>query len=118
MTDRFFPRMPIQNSRVVRPVSGRVFAWLAILAVGGTILSCGFMASARQHFQAVSMGYEREALRQQAVALENQVRKLDLERARISSPVELEKRARRQGLDRPAPPKESSPAPTSRYQGD
>jgi len=101
MTDRFFPDKKIRNARVVRPVSARVFVWLATLAVAGSILSCGFVISARQHFEAVNLGYEKEAIRLQEIQLDEKLRRLDLERARVSSPVELERRASEVGLRRP-----------------
>jgi hypothetical protein len=101
MTDRFFPEKQIRNARVVRPVSGKVFVWLAVIAIAGSLISCGFMISARQHFESVTAGYEKESLRQQRSVLEEQLRKLELDLARASSPVELERRARQAGLDRP-----------------
>ena len=101
MNNRFFPEKRIRNARVVRPVSGRVFVWLAVTAVVGSLISCGFMISARQHFEAVTVGYEKESLRQQRGALEAQLRRLELELAQASSPAQLERRARQLGLDRP-----------------
>jgi hypothetical protein len=101
MTDRYFPNKRIRNARVVRPVSARVFVWLATLAVAGSILSCGFVISARQHFEAVTLGYEKEAIRLQEIQLDEKLRRLDLEKARASSPVELERRAKEAGLGRP-----------------
>ena len=59
------------------------------------------MISARQHFESVNVGYEKESLRQKRVVLEEQLRELELDLARASSPVELERRARQVGLDRP-----------------
>ena len=101
MTNRFYFEKQIQNSRIARPVSGRVFAWLAIIAVAGALISAGFVISGRQHFEAVSIGYKSEELRQQAFQLEERLRQLELEYARVSSPVEVEQRAQRIGLLRP-----------------
>jgi len=101
MNNRFFPEKQIRNARVVRPVSSRVFVWLGVIAVVGSLICCGFMISARQHFEAVTVGYEKEALRQQRAALEDQLRKLELDLAQASSPIELERRARQLGLERP-----------------
>jgi hypothetical protein len=101
MTDRFFPRKQIRNSRVARPVSAHVFAWLAIIAVAGALISSGFVISAGQHFDAVKIGYESEELRRQAAQLEDRKRRLETERARESSPIEIERRATRLGLQRP-----------------
>jgi hypothetical protein len=101
MTDRFFLDKQIQNSQVARPVSGRVFAWLGIIAVAGALLSTGFVISARQHFEAISIGYQSEQLRREAVQLEEKRRQLELEYSRASSPVEIERRAQKIGLERP-----------------
>lgn len=101
MTNRFFLDKQIHNAQVARPVSGRVFAWLGIIAVAGALLSCGFVISARQHFEAISVGYQSEQLRRQAAQLEEKQRQLELEYARASSPVEIERRAQKMGLEHP-----------------
>lgn len=101
MTNRFYPEKQIRNSQVARPVSGRVFVWLTIITVAGTLLSCGFVISARQHFDALSIGYESEDLRRQAFQLEEKQRQLELEYARATSPIEIEKHARKIGLEQP-----------------
>jgi hypothetical protein len=101
MTSRFIPTKPIRNSSVKRPVSVRVFVWLAIFAVAGTLICSGFVISARQHFEAVSIGYKSEELRQQEAQLQEKVNRAELERSRIISPVEMEKRALKLGLVRP-----------------
>jgi hypothetical protein len=101
MTSRFYLDKQIQNTQVARPVSGRVFTWLGVIAVAGTLLSCGFVISARQHFEAISIGYQSEQLRRQAGQLEEKQRQLELEYARASSPVEIERRAQKMGLERP-----------------
>jgi len=101
MTDRFFPEKQITNEPVVRPVSSRVISWLAAIGVGGALLSCGFVISARQHFQAISIGYQSEELRRQSAQLEEKLRQLELDYARASSPGEIEKRALKLGLERP-----------------
>jgi hypothetical protein len=101
MTSRFFPDKQIQNAKVARPVSGRVFTWLGVVAMAGALLSCGFVISARQHFEAISVGYQSEQLRRQAAQLEEKQRQLELEYARASSPVEIERRAHKMGLEQP-----------------
>jgi len=101
MTSRFYLDKHIQNAQVARPVSGRVFAWLGVVAVAGALLSCGFVISARQHFEAISIGYESEQLRRKASQLEEKQRQLELEYARASSPVEIERRAQKIGLEQP-----------------
>jgi hypothetical protein len=101
MSDRFFPDKQITNEPVARPVSTRVMGWLAAIGVAGALLSCGFIISARQHFEAISVGYESEQLRRQSAQLEERLRQLELEYARASSPVEIERRAQKLGLERP-----------------
>jgi len=101
MTDRFFPDKRIENAPVARPVSRRVLAWLGIVVVAGALLSCGFVISAREHFEAISLGYQSEELRQKSSQLEEKLRQLELEYARAASPVEIEKRA--QKIRRPTP---------------
>jgi hypothetical protein len=104
MTDRFFPEKQISNVPVVRPVSSRVMGWLAAIGVAGALLSGGFVISARQHFEAISVGYQSEELRRQSAQLEERLRQLELEYARASSPVEIERRAQKLGLVRPDKP--------------
>ena len=101
MTDRFFPEKHISNVPVARPVSSRVMGWLAAIGVAGALLSCGFVISARQHFEAISVGYQSEELRRQSAQLEERLRQLELEYARATSPVEIERRAQKLGLVRP-----------------
>ena len=101
MTNRFYPDKQIRNTQVARPVSSRIFVWLTVLALVGALLSCGFVISARQHFATISTGYENEELRRQAAQLEEKRRQLELEYARLASPVEIEKRAQKVGLAQP-----------------
>lgn len=101
MADRFFPDKRIENAPVARPVSRRVLTWLGVVVVAGGLLACGFIVSARQHFEAISLGYQSEELRRQSAQLEEKLRQLELEYARAASPVEIEKRAHKIGLERP-----------------
>lgn len=110
MTDRFFPDKQISNVPVARPVSSRVMGWLAAIGVAGALLSCGFVISARQHFEAISVGYQSEELRRQSAQLEERLRQLELEYARASSPVEIERRAQKLGLGRPDKKTSDNPA--------
>ena len=114
MTDRFFPDKQIQNARVARPVSGRVVAWLMIIAVAGALVSGGFVISAGQHFEAVQLGYQSEEMRREAMELDEKLRQLELQYARASSPVEIEKRAQKIGLERPKPKAKEAKAKTIR----
>jgi|SRR5580704_18778036 hypothetical protein len=98
MADRFFSAREIRNAHVTRPVSGEVFVWLSAIAIAGTLISCSFLVSARRHFEAVKLGYEREKLRDQATGLERNLERLELERDKVSSLEEIKKRATRAGL--------------------
>ena len=117
MTDRFFPNKQIQNARVARPVSGRVIAWLTIIAIAGALVSGGFVISAGNHFEAVQLGYQSEELRRQATELDEKLRQLGLQYARASSPVELEKRAQKMGLERPKPKTKEAKAHDAKTNG-
>jgi hypothetical protein len=90
-----------------------VFAWLGVVAVAGALLSCGFVISARQHFEAIAIGYQSEQLRRQAAQLEEKQRQLELEYARASSPVEIERRAQKMGLEHPQAKSQDSRAPNN-----
>jgi len=86
--------------------------------VAGVLLSCSFVIAARQHFQAISIGYQTEELRKQATQQEEQVRQLELEYSRAASPFEIEKRAGEMGLIRPeGKPGKASPAPSKAGRG-
>jgi len=114
MADRFYPVKQIQNETVARPVSARVLGWLAAIGVAGALLSCGFVLSARQHFEAISVGYQSEELRRQSFQLEERLRQLELDYARASSPVEIERRAQKLGLERPDKKEGDKAATTNR----
>lgn len=101
MNKGFFPYKPIPNSGVARPVNTRVFVWLGVMLVVGALIASGFVISARNHVESVSLGYETEELRREAARLDERLRQLELELARASSPVEIEKRATKLGLRRP-----------------
>jgi len=100
MTDRFFPDKQITNETVARPVSSRVVGWIVAISVAGALLGCGFVISARQHFEAISVGYQSEEMRRQSDLLQERLRQLELEYARAASPVEIERRAQKLGLER------------------
>lgn len=118
MTDRFFPDKRITNEPVARPVSARVMGWLAAIGVAGALLSGGFVLSARQHFESISVGYQSEELRRQSAQLEERLRQLELEYSRASSPLEIERRAQKLGLEQPdrkAPDKPDNMNPNGRH---
>jgi hypothetical protein len=101
MNSRFIPEKRIPNARVARPVSRRIFGWLSIIALAGTFISAGFIISARQHIEAVSLGYKSEPMRNEARELEERLHQLELEYARVTTPFEVAKKAEKLGLERP-----------------
>ncbi|HEY6330101.1 MAG TPA: hypothetical protein VI756_12250 [Blastocatellia bacterium] len=98
MYNKYRSSRHFQNAPVTRPVSSKVFVWLSAIAIVGTLLSCSFLISARRHFQAVELGYQKESLRGQAAALEKRVESLELERDRAGSVGEIKKRADHVGM--------------------
>jgi len=110
MADRFFPDKQISNVAVARPVNSRVVSWVAAIVIAGALLSCGFVISARQHFAAVSVGYQSEDFRRQAEQLEERLRQLEMEYSLASSPLEIERRAHKLGLARPEKKMADKPA--------
>ena len=101
MNTRLLLGKPIQNTRVERPVSSRIFSWMAVVTLIGVFLGSALVISAFQHFESINLGYKTEHFRQQSKELTDNVRKLELERSRIGSPVELERRAKAIGMKRP-----------------
>ena len=102
MADRFYPNKEINNAPISRPVRARVFLWLIAIAIAGTLVSAGFVISARQHFRALEIGYQSEELRREAIQLEAKKRQLEMERTRAASRLELEQKARKLGMERAA----------------
>ena len=100
MTDRFYPNKEINNAPISRPVRARVFLWLIAIAVAGTLVSGGFVISARQHFRALEIGYQSEELRRKAIQLKAKKRQLEMERARAASRLELDQQALKLGMER------------------
>jgi hypothetical protein len=115
MSGRLFTHRRVHNARVSRPVSRRVFVWLALVGVAGILIAGAFVIGARNHFEAVTLGYEGEDLRRQASQLEEKRRQLELERARAASPETVEREARKMGLARP---RQRSDESSDRTRGD
>jgi hypothetical protein len=110
MAYQYYRDKGIRNARVHRPISIRVFRWLTVITIAGVLLSCAFVIAARQHFQAISTGYQTEELRKHASQLDERVRQLELEYSRAASPFEIEKKAAELGLTRPEGNPGKSPA--------
>jgi hypothetical protein len=110
MAYQYYRDKGIRNASVHRPISIRVFRWLTVITIAGVLLSCAFVIAARQHFQAISTGYQTEELRKHASQLDERVRQLELEYSRAASPFEIEKKAAELGLTRPEGNPGKSPA--------
>jgi hypothetical protein len=118
MTGRFFPDKQINNARVRRPISARVFVWLTVIAVAGAIVAAGFVISARQHFKAVSIGYQSAELRRQLAQLEEERDRLQSQMDSISSDIDIEKLAMDKGFKRPSSGSRKIRRPTSKGRGE
>jgi hypothetical protein len=114
MTGRFFPDKQINNARVRRPISARVFVWLTVIAVAGAIVAAGFVISARQHFKAVSIGYQSTEIRRQVTQLEEERDRLQSQMDSISSDIDIEKLALDKGFKRPSSGLRKIRRPTSK----
>jgi len=69
-----------------------------LLLFCGVVLACGFVLAAKQHFAAVQYGYQNESLRHERQKLQEERRRLLLEKEQASSPARLEPAARQLGL--------------------
>ena len=88
----------IRNAPIRRRLDRRFLSWVMIAAVTGTAVAAAFVYSARCHFEAVALGYETQSRRDDLERLGERRRQLELERARMLAPEELELRAKRLGL--------------------
>ena len=94
MTEPYFYNKRVRNAPIRRRLDRRFLSWVMIAALAGTVVSCGFLYSARCHFEAVALGYETQERRAELDKLAERRRQLELERERSLSPDELERRAR------------------------
>jgi cell division protein FtsL len=69
----------------------------------GFVLATGFIYAARQHFSAVDIGYQSEALRRERAQLLEEQSRLLIARERAATPARLESSARSLGMQ-PASP--------------
>jgi cell division protein FtsL len=71
---------------------------LGALLAGGLILASGFIYAAEQHFAALRLGYQSEALRRERETMLEEQRRLTLEREAAAAPARLERAARQIGM--------------------
>lgn len=98
-----------KNFTVHRERDMRALSRLALLLACGLILAGGFVYAAGQHFAAVQYGYKNEALRLEQAQLEEEQRRLMLEREQSATPEHLGAAARGIGMQ-PIQPAQINPA--------
>jgi cell division protein FtsL len=86
------------NVRVRRQRDVAALSRLVLLLFCGVVLACGFVLAAKQHFAAVNYGYQNETLRNERQKLQEERRRLLLEKEQASSPARLDPAARQLGL--------------------
>ena len=86
------------NVRVRRQRDVAALSRLVLLLFCGVVLACGFVLAAKQHFAAVQYGYQNETLRHERQKLQEERRRLLLEKEQASSPARLDPAARQLGL--------------------
>jgi cell division protein FtsL len=86
------------NVRVRRQRDVAALSRLVLLLFCSVVLACGFVLAAKQHFAAVNYGYQNETLRNERQKLQEERRRLLLEKEQASSPARLEPAARQLGL--------------------
>jgi len=93
-------RVPTQqpNFTIRRERDGQTMSRLLMILFFGILLSGGFLFAASQHFKAVQYGYQNEQLRKERNRLQEEQRRLMLERESVVSPINLERSARKIGM--------------------
>lgn len=104
-------RLPLNqtNFRVRRERDTRSLVRLSLLLACGLVLAGGFVYAAGQHFAAVQYGYKSEELRRQQAQLQEEQRRLLLEREQATTPEHLGAAAREIGMQ-PIQPAQINPA--------
>lgn len=98
---RLPPQQP--NYTIRRERDSRSSRRLLLLLVCGVVLAGGFLFAASLYFKSVQYGYQNEQLKRERDRLLEEQRRLILEREAATSPVNLERAARKIGM-KPATP--------------
>lgn len=98
---RYRLKSPIQNQHRHKTLDKTWLKHWGITLCLSLLVACGFVYVSWQHVQAVQIGYETEQIKQQIQNLDQEQRKLQLERQRQLAPHVLETRARQQGFELP-----------------
>ena len=101
MTQRYFYNQQIRNAPIRRRLDRRFVVWVMVAACVGSVLTFGYVYSARCHFAAIELGYQTQQLRAELDERAERRRVLEVERARARAPEQVERRARRLGLRAP-----------------
>ncbi len=93
-------RVPTQqpNFTIRRERDTQTISRLLMVLIFGVLLSSGFLFAASQHFKAVQYGYQNEQLRKERNRLQEEQRRLMLERESAVSPINLERAAKKIGM--------------------
>jgi len=91
-------RVRQRHVRIDREKSNAVFVRLGLLLFCGLGLASGFVYAGRQHFSALSYGYQTQELRRERDRLAEEQRRYLLQREAAASPIRLEQAAKRLGM--------------------
>jgi len=86
------------NNYIHRERDRRAISLLSLMVFCGLALSTGFIYAAQQHFAAINLGYQNEALRRERTKLLEEQSRLMIARERAATPSRLENTARSLGM--------------------
>ncbi len=86
------------NNYIHRERDRRAFSLLSIMVCCGFVLATGFVYAAQQHFTAINLGYQNEALRRERTKLLEEQSRLLIAREQAATPSRLENTARSLGM--------------------
>lgn len=86
------------NNYIHRERDRRAISLLSLMVFCGLALSTGFIYAAQQHFAAINLGYQNEALRRERIKLLEEQSRLMVAREQAATPSRLENTARSLGM--------------------
>jgi hypothetical protein len=111
MAERYIYNKKTVNAPIRRRLDHRFIRWVMSAAVVGSLVAFSYVYSARCRFEAIALGYETQQKREELERRIEERRKLELERERELAPEQLERRARRLGLNTPQHSSATEPKP-------